>query len=637
MLLDFSVGFLMKFALIVISASVFYKKTAKIAESFVCGWLVIYTGMIALLLVLSCFNAMDRIWILLGGGICLVTAVILCRRHGGKQCLHTFFCDIHDKLRQWNTTSYIVFGGFLLLALYIIGHNSLFFDSTWDAHTYQVPRIELFVQKESLFVNMKSEAINIFSNEWNGELNAVFYAILCGTNQGMFLANAENFVYSLLVVYWFCREIGINKVNTVLAMIGYCSMPVVIFLSMVVKGDFVTIPFFLATVIWLKDYIESRSTYALFFLIAGGALAAGSKISMVPFLGLCFISVVVRLIIESKGKLIKIFQYIASIWKILLLSAVCAGVSCARYFLNGFFYGEIFKRVESDNEKVTLSWQYFKTSMVEMLETLIDSDNIFTQEGSVWALSGDMGMVGSVFVFLFLPTMIVWIFKNWKNPDKKNRRLFYVWFPIIGSMLFLMASTIWWSWSFRYYIPWMLVFFFYWLFMLQEVFRNMPKFMVKIALSAGVWLGLISIASTVVLTTRVGDVTHSSWETARQKPMIEREYGFHPYLLESRDGSSDIYDFFDQIRSGRKVLICNAMDTAVSYLFGEDNSNDVTFCIPSEIIWMLSEEEYGVVSVSDIFLTPELEAYFGNGGWTCYTPANDILKGHVCLRIGLDT
>ena len=212
-----------------------------------------------------------------------------------------------------------------------------------------------------------------------------------------------------------------------------------------------------------------------------------------------------------------------------------------------------------------------------------------------------------------------------------------MWFPIIGSMLFLMASTIWWSWSFRYYIPWMLVFFFYWLFMLQEVFRNMPKFMVKIALSAGVWLGLISIASTVVLTTRVGDVTHSSWETARQKPMIEREYGFHPYLLESRDGSSDIYDFFDQIRSGRKVLICNAMDTAVSYLFGEDNSNDVTFCIPSEIIWMLSEEEYGVVSVSDIFLTPELEAYFGNGGWTCYTPANDILKGHVFLRIGLDT
>lgn len=174
----------------------------------------------------------------------------------------------------------------MLLSVYIIGHNSLFCDSTWDAYTYQLPRIELFVQKESLFVNMRSDAVNIFSNEWNGEINAVFYAIMCGTNQGMFLANAENFVYSFLVAYWFCVKIGIKRKNALLAMIWYCSMPVVIFLAMVVKGDFVVIPFFLTAVIWLKEYIESQDIYSLFFLLMGGALAAGAKISMVPFLGL---------------------------------------------------------------------------------------------------------------------------------------------------------------------------------------------------------------------------------------------------------------------------------------------------------------------------------------------------------------
>ena len=50
MLLNFSLGFLMKLALIVISASIFYRKRKKIAESLVCGWMVIYVGLIALLL-----------------------------------------------------------------------------------------------------------------------------------------------------------------------------------------------------------------------------------------------------------------------------------------------------------------------------------------------------------------------------------------------------------------------------------------------------------------------------------------------------------------------------------------------------------------------------------------------------------
>ena len=558
--------------------------------------------------------------------------LILYCRYSGKKCLRDYFCAIYNKVRQGDTIDYIIISVFLLLTLYIIGHNSLFFDSTWDAHTYQVPRIELFVQKKSLFVNMRSEAINIFCNEWNGELNAVFYAILCGTNQGMFLANAENFFYTLLVVFWFCRKIGITKSNTYIALIGYCGMPVVIFLAMVVKGDFVVIPFFLATIIWLKDYIELQSTYSLFFLIISGALAAGSKISMVPFLGLCFVSVFVYLIVKNRGNFSKIFRYVVGIWKMLLLGIVCVIISCSRYVLNYFFFGEFFKRVEVANEKVIISWKYLETSAVEILKTLIESDNMFTQEGSVYALGVDMGIVGSVFGILFLPTTVVWIYNNWKRRNKIKKEWFYVWFPVVGSMMFLMAGTMWQPWSFRYYIAWGLALFFYWILMLQEIFNDLPKCALKLAATAGIWLGITGLVSTIVLTTRGGEVTHGSWKEAYQRPIIEREYGYHPYLLENKDGSADIYDFFDQIKSGRKVLICNSINTAVSYLFGEDNSNDITFCLPTELASILSgEREYDVVSVSDVFLTPELEAFFGDGGWECYMPANDILHSHVFI------
>lgn len=625
MLLCFSMGFLIKFVLMVICASIFYRNRRQIAESLVCGWLIVYSGMIAMMLALSCFEAMNRICIY-GGGILSIVVMILYCRCVDKKCLRTFILDIWNNLRYANTITYIAICGFLLLSAYIIGHNSLFFDGTWDAHTYELPRIELFVQKETLFVNMRSEAINIFSNEWNGELNAAFYAILCGTNQGMFLANAENFIYSLLAVYWFCRKIGINKNYTFGAMLGYCGMPAVVFLAMVVKGDFVTVPFFLTAVAWLKDYIESKQGFSFFFLMTAGGLAAGSKISMVPFLGLSAFSAAAHLAIENRSNPKMIFSHIAGIWKELSFGIICAIITCARYVVNFVFMGNFFARVE----KLKMTWEHLKVSVVELLRQLIESDDMFTGESPVWALNKDMGIVGSIFVLLFLPTAVAWVFKRLKE-KRAICKFFFIGFPIMGSLLALLAGTAWMPWSFRYILPQILFFFFCWISMLQEVLSDIHGIFANIAVSAGMWLMIINMASTIVLTTRFGEATHSSWTEARPKTMIAREYGFHYPLLESPEGLPDIYDFFDQIRAGKKVLICNGVDTAVSYLFGEDNSNDVTFCVPEELPSMLAEEEWDVVSVFDGFLTPALESYFSNGNWTCYTPRNDVIKAHVYL------
>lgn len=629
MILSFVLAFLIKFVFVVSVAVIFYGKRQRIAESLVCGWLVAYEGLISLMLILSCFKMMNKTGIMIGGG-CLILAIILYAGVRKTQCFIAYFHDFWNKIRHGDYMSHIMVNGFLLLSVYIIGHNLLFCDSTWDAYTYQIPRIELFVQKETLFVNMCSDAVNIFSNEWNGELNSVFYAIICGTNQGMFLANAENFIYSLLVVYWFCKKIGIESKNVLLAMTWYCSMPVVIFLTMVVKGDFIVISFFLTSIIWLKEYIETQDEYSLFFLIIGGALAAGSKISMIPFFGLCFVSVLIFLVVENQGKIADVLRYVVSIWKTLLLSIVCACISCSRYLLNLLYFGQLFKRVESANEKIAVSWQHLQTSVAEMAKTLVECDNMFTYEGAVYALGMDMGLVGSLFEILFLPVTVVWLLRDQNRVIRRNKSIFYVWLPIVGSLLFFLSSTMWFPWSFRYYIPWMLVLFFFWVLMLQEIFSITPDIVKKIAFSSGIWLGIISVASTIVLTTKFGEVTHSTWKEAKLKPMIEREYGFYNYLLERGDGAPDIYDFFDQIKSGRNVLICNGGDTAISFLFGEDNSNDVTLCIPEEVISMLSDKGYDVVSISDFFLTPEIEEYFENGEWVCYMP--EAIRAHIYIH-----
>ncbi len=634
MIVDFIAGFFLKAILVVLVAVILYPRMKTVSGSLVCGWLISYESLIALMLGLSCFKMVNKTGLVVGIITIIIGGYVLCYKYSSnssKQLGYCFFRDVAEGIRNSNIIEYVIGGGIILFSIYIIGHNSLFFDSTWDAHTYQIPRIELLTQKETLFVNMTSRAMNIFSNEWNGELNAIFYTIMCSTNQGMFLANAENIIYSFLAVYWFCNKIGLKHNNILMAMLWYCSMPVVVFLAMVVKGDFIAIPFFMITVIWLKEYIETKSQYALFFLIIGGSLAAGSKISLVPFFGLCMVSVIAYLFADNKGNIVKIFQYLVNIWKILLVGIMSAMIGCARYFLNFIFYGEFFKRV--DGERMVLSLQCLKVSLLEMVKTLIFCDNMFTQEGNVNALNMDMGIIGVVFTLFFLPTAFIYILRHYKAEGNAFWYRFYVWFPIIGSLLFFMSSTTWFIWSFRYYIPWIMVIFLFWVLMLQDIFDNLPKVLKKLLSSVGVWLGIIGIASTIVLTTRFGEVTHSSWKEARQKPMIEREYGFHIYMLESYDGSPDIYDIFNEIKVGKKVLICNAIDTAISYLFGEDNDNEVTFCMPEDIFVKLEDMKYDVVSISDSFMTPEIESYFGNDEWICFMPSNDFVQAHVYIRV----
>jgi enolase len=168
--------------------------------------------------------------------------------------------------------------------------------------------------------------------------------------------------------------------------------------------------------------------------------------------------------------------------------------------------------------------------------------------------------------------------------------------------------------------------------MLQNIIMNKSDVLKKILISCGVWLGMVAVASTLMLTIEDGEVTQGSWNEARSKAMIEREYGFHPYLLQSYDGSEDVYDFFEQIKQGKKVLICNAIDSASSYLFGEDNSNDVTFCVIDELADYLYGLEYDVVSISDKFLTPEIEGLFSDSDWNVYRPAQDVLQAHIYVR-----
>jgi hypothetical protein len=367
---------------------------------------------------LSFFEKMNRNGLLLGLIVILISMIIFTSYK--KILLDNVNC-VCKEIYKCSLVNYVMMIGLLLFFVYVVCHNALFFDSTWDAHVYGMPRIELFAQKQTLFVNMKSEVSNIFCNEWNGELNCIFYRIITGTNQGVFLANAENMFYSFFVVYWFCKKIGLNKLGRVISLLYYCGMPVIVLLAMTLKGDFVAIPFFVSSVMWLKDYIFTKRNHALFFLILALGLAAGSKITMVPFAGLCAISVLVCLMVDNRRYWI---EQIVKNGRALLIGILSVLISCFRYILNFVYYGNFFLRTK--NEKVDLSFEHLTTSVKQLVKTVFWCDNAFTHTGTVWALNQDMGIIGMLFVFLLVPILAVWIIKCSKNTPPKYATYYFL-------------------------------------------------------------------------------------------------------------------------------------------------------------------------------------------------------------------
>ena len=88
--------------------------------------------------------------------------------------------------------------------------------------------------------------------------------------------------------------------------------------------------------------------------------------------------------------------------------------------------------------------------------------------------------------------------------------------------------------------------------------------------------------------------------------------------MENPDGAPDIYDFYEKIKEGNKVLVCLDIDQINAYLFGENNGNDVTFCSAEKIETML-HGEWDVIVISNRFEQSSL-INLEHEGYQCYEP-----------------
>lgn len=120
-------------------------------------------------------------------------------------------------------------------------------------------------------------------------------------------------------------------------------------------------------------------------------------------------------------------------------------------------------------------------------------------------------------------------------------------------------------------------------------------------------LAVVSVANCMYLAVIPGETNANGKKIKEVMEMsdVERQMAFHIWLLDNYEGEPDIYDFYDQIKSGKDVLVCNSVAQAHSYIYGDNNSNDVTYCYIEEFSDFYENKEYDAILISDIYSVNE--------------------------------
>ena len=581
----------------------------KQAENFVVAWVTVYLGEIACMIALSFFNMLYMLPLL----VCLVCFLLAMFSFTFLLVKKKRIKLPNFKVKEWPDHLLVLFTIMAGFALWCIVRSFVYFDTTPDAQAYGMPRIFIFSTSGSLLTYMNTLSKNIFVNEWNGELNAVFYRVLTGDNISIPFANVEIYIYAMISFICMGKTFLKSKAVYVSWMVMF--LPVTVFLSYTCKGDLlgmVSFPLFVLLV--LDFWKKSREGKFNFILLVGaiemGALASGARITNVPAVGLIMIIILLDLFVISKGRI--------------SLKQICIGLIAGiasylagwfRYILNFIIYGNLFERVDAANEKLAPNLSRFISTSSALLYDVFDSENIFTHKGTMWALSADAGILGPVFLIAGL-TVILFLFPRFLSEKMYLRywRETALAIAVVCAIGFMLISMDYYPWSFRYFASYFITAIIMVMLCTELLQRWQYNFIWSIILVAST----INVYSTIALSTKEGEVTGDSFDNMVQKTSIERQYAFHSWIIDN-PSESDVGDFYEVVCNNSSVLICNNVAQTISWAWGNNASNDVVLCIPEEFNSAYASRDWDMIVVSKTLDTDFL-SIIDNSKYILYEP-----------------
>ena len=415
-------------------------------EAIVASWGVLHCLIIGTMLGLSMWQALSPFYF----SSIMIVEILVVFGYVRKQSLQLYYPDF-SVLRSKFEAVWLLIGASAFGALLL--HSLVFYDTTWDGLTYGLPRIFFWAQRESILAYDATRAINIFCNEWNGTLNAVFYVSLTGQDQTASFGNVEIWLVNLLAITWLSGVLGIQSRYRLILGLICMSFPVVTALALTVKDDLLAIGMFcmsIGSIIQAKRYNEEYQ-YALSIMFLG--LAAGSKITLLPFVALSLFlylpDILRRKVYEKKLFFLGIVGFIIGTW---------------RYILNLIYYGNPVQRVAGETGSVSLSNLY--GNVMGLLYASVDSliNPLINQGAPFWALSQSVGYWGLI-IYMCLGLLSFVCVPALQHSRERVYREFFdarTWLSLVGipfsiSLIILLTSTKWYSFCFRYYTPWIVV------------------------------------------------------------------------------------------------------------------------------------------------------------------------------------
>src|SRR3569623_3514055 len=429
-------------------------------SGFIAGWLLIVALQSGIVLLLSAFALLSR-WPVLA---CMLLSAAWMHWRGRRLQLRG------PGRLTWNCYPPLLSVVFVFIAVWL--RSLFFYDYTWDAQVYEIPRLVIWLQAASVFIHMPTLQLNLFVNEWNAELNALAYALASGAYVGFAFGNLEVLLLLFCAAVWVGVLLGATMFWAICLAALIVSTPAVLGLASTVKGDLMACTAFVMAFGWLVRIARGdRSALPLGMVILCAALAVGSKASvLIPVIAVLCISVALL-----RNTISSLLRESSRLTKIGFAAALL--IFTSRFCVNLFVYGDALKRIAVDQA------QFSAGHVVGNLSVKADRTLAVWKElqgqGQKWALAGSMGAS----VWLILVVVLVCSFGRGgvRRTDAGHssspaataygdvgqrtdglRPLSYKWtctiaFAVVAATLLSMAFLQAMPRSFRYFLPGVLV------------------------------------------------------------------------------------------------------------------------------------------------------------------------------------
>lgn len=314
----------------------------------------------------------------------------------------------------------------------------IFADFTWDAQTYGLARLGLWMNYDSILVHMPTNQINVFCNEWNGELLALVYGLASGSIQGLMFGGVEALLVTCLAAVFLARGLGssIGWASLVGGVVG--STPVVLGMAGMLKGDLLACGALLLAAGWAVS-IARGQWLSFAMMLAAGALAVGSKVTVAfGMIAICGFGAFMALRVLSARQ----------ICAALGTGGALSLIFLSRNAINWIVYGNPLIRVRGEDPVPGLDTLVAGLGYVGPMLT---QSSVYRAGEPVygWLLSAGMG-----FTFILAVAVAV---SRWLRGDTWHPASFILILGAAGAVLATAYVLPIHPWSFRYFAPVVLV------------------------------------------------------------------------------------------------------------------------------------------------------------------------------------